>query len=40
MTDKKEHPHAWVLRAIADGDPTNRFAVLVEAVEAFHGIKP
>ena len=23
-----------------DDDPTNRFAVLVEAVEAFHGIKP
>ena len=25
MTDKKEHPHAWVLRAIADGEPLENF---------------
>jgi hypothetical protein len=33
MTDKKEHPHAWVLRAIADGEPRepNRIAAQVRA---------
>ncbi len=25
MTDKKEHPHAWVLRALADGEPLENF---------------
>ena len=27
MTDKKEHPHAWVLRAIADGEPIESFEI-------------
>lgn len=27
MTEKKEHPHAWFLRAIADGEPLESFEV-------------
>lgn len=35
-TEQKEHPHAWVLRAIADGEPMGNFETLRKGQGKYH----